>query len=145
MHGIGKGDRVYAHVLNSIDNFICICAIPLTGATLVTSDVLFREGELLANLHNSDATHVLTDTTFAPLFNDIKHKYAFKGMFATKPLPGYTCISDLEHAGKCLKYVEPQALEDDVIVMSHTSGTTGISKIMEVQQQRFLRQMRCRE
>ncbi|KAL1472596.1 hypothetical protein MTO96_039224 [Rhipicephalus appendiculatus] len=78
MHGIGKGDRVYAHVLNSIDNFICICAIPLTGATLVTSDVLFREGELLANLHNSDATHVLTDTTFAPLFNDIKHKYAFK-------------------------------------------------------------------
>ncbi|KAL3260557.1 hypothetical protein MRX96_046276 [Rhipicephalus microplus] len=88
LHGIGKGDRVYAHVSNSIDNFVCICAIPLTGATLVTSDVLFREGELLANLQNSDATHVLTDTTFAPLFNDIKRKYPFKGMLSTKPFPG---------------------------------------------------------
>ncbi|XP_077492642.1 uncharacterized protein LOC144103816 [Amblyomma americanum] len=29
--------------------------------------------------------------------------------------------------------------------MSHTSGTTGISKIMEVEQQRFLSQMCCRE
>ncbi|KAL1457222.1 hypothetical protein MTO96_043572 [Rhipicephalus appendiculatus] len=66
-------------------------------------------------------------------------------MFSTKPFPGYTCISDLEHAGKCLKYVEPEAHEDDVIIMSHTSGTTGTSKIMEVQQERFLRQMCGRE
>ncbi|XP_075530040.1 uncharacterized protein LOC142563364 [Dermacentor variabilis] len=78
LHGIGKGDRVYAHVSNSIENFIAVCAITLTGATLVTSDVLFREGELLANLQNSDTTHVVTDTTFAPTFNEIKQKYQFK-------------------------------------------------------------------
>ncbi|XP_049274631.1 uncharacterized protein LOC125759651 [Rhipicephalus sanguineus] len=66
-------------------------------------------------------------------------------MFSTKSFPGFTCISDLEHLDKCLKYVEPEAHEDDVIIMSHTSGTTGISKIMEVQQQRFLEQMCCRE
>ncbi|KAL1482342.1 hypothetical protein MTO96_033863 [Rhipicephalus appendiculatus] len=66
-------------------------------------------------------------------------------MFSTKSFPGYTCISDLEQAGKFLKYIEPEAHEDDVIIMSNTSGTTGIPKIMEVQQQRFLRQMCCRD
>ncbi|XP_070382674.1 uncharacterized protein [Dermacentor albipictus] len=145
LHGIGKGDRVYAHVSNSIENFIAVCAITLTGATLVTSDVLFREGELLANLQNSDATHVLTDATFAPTFIEIKHKYQFKGLFSTRSFPGFVCLSDAHHIGKCLKYNEPDASPHDVIIMCHTSGTTGISKIMEVEQQRFLTQMRCRE
>ncbi|KAH6924820.1 hypothetical protein HPB50_025547 [Hyalomma asiaticum] len=43
-HGIGSGDRVLVHVENSIDSFVAACSIPMTGATLVTSDVTFNEG-----------------------------------------------------------------------------------------------------
>lgn len=59
--GIGKGDRVYVHVGNSIESFVAMCSIPLTGATLVSSDIMWKEDEIIDKMGRSSTTHVLTD------------------------------------------------------------------------------------
>ncbi|KAH7963396.1 hypothetical protein HPB52_020904 [Rhipicephalus sanguineus] len=42
--GVRKDDRVFIHIGNSIESFIAVCSVPLTGATFVSSDCMWSEG-----------------------------------------------------------------------------------------------------
>nr|XP_037273187.1 uncharacterized protein LOC119165100 [Rhipicephalus microplus] len=81
-HGIGTGDRVLVHVENGIDSFVAACSIPLTGATLVTSDVTFNEEELLDHARRTDATHLLTGKAYVDLFDNLSTVVNFKKVSA---------------------------------------------------------------
>ncbi|XP_077494829.1 luciferin 4-monooxygenase-like isoform X2 [Amblyomma americanum] len=141
---IGKGDRVLVHVNNGIDGFVAACSIPLTGATLVTSDVTFSEEELLDHAAKTDATHVLTDEGYFDLFKRIAPRLKFKKIFSLTDLPG--CISIAKFSSiEATEYKEVLGCDDRVVFVAHSTGTTGVSKIIEITQRNFLSQICCRE
>ncbi|KAL3194681.1 hypothetical protein MRX96_045992 [Rhipicephalus microplus] len=79
--GIGKGDRLYVHIGNSIDSFVAVCSVPLTGASLVSSDIMWREDDIVDKIEKSNATHVLTDVIYAEMFARITNRCKIKKTF----------------------------------------------------------------
>ncbi|XP_049512143.1 uncharacterized protein LOC119463702 [Dermacentor silvarum] len=143
-HGIGSGDRVLVHVENSIDSFVAACSIPLTGATLVTSDVTFSEEELLDHAKRTDATHLLTGKAYVDIFNRISSVIKFKSMFSFTDIPGYINVTNFT-SNKSVKYTESLSHHTGAKFVCHSTGTTGVSKIIEITEETFLSQVCCRE
>ncbi|XP_065283213.1 uncharacterized protein [Dermacentor albipictus] len=142
--GIGSGDRVLVHVENCIDSFVATCSIPLTGATLVTSDVTFNEEELLDHTKRTDATHLLTGKPYVDLFNRISSAIKFKSVFSLTDIPGYINVTNVS-SNEIAKYGESLGLHTGAKFVCHTTGTTGVSKIIEITEETFLSQVSCRE
>lgn len=143
-HGIGTGDRVLVHVENGVDSFVAACSIPLTGATLVTSDVTFNEEELLDHAKRTDATHLLTGKAYVDLFNSISRVLNFKSRFSFTDTPGYINVTNFA-TNENLKETGFPSHQVGVKFVCHSTGTTGISKIMEIGEETFLSQISCRE
>lgn len=141
---IGKGDRVLVHVKNGIESFIAACSIPLTGATLVTSDVTFNEEELLEHATKTDATHVLTDEAYFGLLKRVAQRLKFKKMFSLSDISGCTSVANFS-CNQVAEYTEALGCEDRTVFVAHSTGTTGVSKIIEITQRNFLSQICCRE
>ncbi|KAL1421028.1 hypothetical protein MTO96_004385 [Rhipicephalus appendiculatus] len=66
--GVHKGNRVFVHVGNSIESFVAVCSVPMTGATFVSSECLSSEGEVVNKMKQAAITHVLTDDSYADMF-----------------------------------------------------------------------------
>ncbi|KAL1437605.1 hypothetical protein MTO96_048812 [Rhipicephalus appendiculatus] len=143
-HGIGTGDRVLVHVENGIDSFVAACSIPLTGATLVTSDVTFNEEELLDHAKRTDATHLLTGKAYIDLFNSLSTVLNFKSRFSFTDMPGYINVTKFSGNGSLKQAALPNH-QVGVKFVCHSTGTTGISKIIEIPEETFLSQISCRE
>ncbi|KAH7963397.1 hypothetical protein HPB52_020905 [Rhipicephalus sanguineus] len=122
--GIGKGDRVFVHIDNSIESFVAVCSVPLTGATLVSSDIMWREGErtrVPSNLYM-----VLTQKVFVVG----EKRYGFNSVF--------------EFVGNDESLNENEKFDyGDCTFVEWTTGTTGASKGVEYREERFLRQISC--
>lgn len=143
-HGIGTGDRVLVHVENDIDSFVAACSIPLTGATLVTSDVTFNEEELLDHTRRTDATHLLTGKAYVDLFDNLSTVVNFKSRFSLTDVPGYINVTNFAN-DRNLKHTDFPNSQVGVKFVCHSTGTTGISKIIEITEATFLSQISCRE
>ncbi|XP_077528927.1 uncharacterized protein LOC144141242 isoform X2 [Haemaphysalis longicornis] len=143
-HGICKGHRVLAHVPNGIDSFIAVCSVPMTGATLVTSDITFSDDEVLEHVKNTDATHILTDKAFIPLFRPAVPHLQEKTFFVVSDFAGCVSVSSFLR-NKALNYIEPVGCGKSITFVGHSTGTTGASKIIEVTLENFLSQISCRE
>ncbi|KAL1469039.1 hypothetical protein MTO96_025117 [Rhipicephalus appendiculatus] len=59
-HGVGPGDRVCAHLRNSLENLVALYGCIFAGATLVLAKTSLTERELRGQIIDSDSTHVLT-------------------------------------------------------------------------------------
>ncbi|KAL1473827.1 hypothetical protein MTO96_038444, partial [Rhipicephalus appendiculatus] len=66
--GVDKGDRVYVHLANSIEAFIAMCSVPLVGASLVSSDIMWQEDDIVDKIDRAGATAVLTDAGHVEIF-----------------------------------------------------------------------------
>uniref|UniRef100_A0A6M2CII4 Putative acyl-coa synthetase n=1 Tax=Rhipicephalus microplus TaxID=6941 RepID=A0A6M2CII4_RHIMP len=143
-HGIGTGDRVLVHVENDIDSFVAACSIPLTGATLVTSDVTFNEEELLDHTRRTDATHLLTGKAYVDLFDNLSTVVNFKSRFSLTDVPGYINVTNFAN-DRNLKHTDFPNSQVGVKFVCHSTGTTGISKTIEITEATFLSQISCRE
>ncbi|KAH6939571.1 hypothetical protein HPB50_019544 [Hyalomma asiaticum] len=98
---IGKGDRVYVHIANSIESFVAVSGVISTGATFVSSDIMWREGKRRSGF---DSVHEFC--------GDDEVLNEFEG---------------LDSSGA--SFVE------------WTTGTTGLSKGVEIPHDRFLRKV----
>ncbi|XP_049528836.1 uncharacterized protein LOC125947666 [Dermacentor silvarum] len=142
--GIGPGERVYCHVTNNIDSFVAVCGVLVSGATFVTSDINFTTDELLANVKRKDSTYVLADGITAPTFNRIRDQINVKGWLAANVVDSFTWVSSYEE-GSELRYADRAISPENTAFVSHTSGTTSVSKSIEVTQQSFIAQVCCRD
>ncbi|KAH7967296.1 hypothetical protein HPB49_023926 [Dermacentor silvarum] len=136
--GIGKGDRVYVHVDNSIESFVAVCGVPLTGATLVSSDCLWSEGEILDKIKMAAVTHVLTDENHAEMFTRIKKSCNIKDMFLVgQKKPGFTSVCEFndEHQEP---FDDKELLAGGSQFVGWTTGTTGAPKCVQWTESLFL-------
>lgn len=136
--GIGKGDRVCVHVDNSIESFVAVCGVPLTGATLVSSDCLWSEGEILDKIKMAAVTHVLTDENHAEMFTRIKKSCNIKDMFLVgQKKPGFTSVCEFndEHQEP---FDDKELLAGGSQFVGWTTGTTGAPKCVQWTESIFL-------
>ncbi|XP_037268098.2 uncharacterized protein LOC119159443 [Rhipicephalus microplus] len=137
--GIGKGDRVYVHFGNSIENFVALCSIPLTGASLVTSDIMWREDDIGDKIERSGATHVLTDASHAEMFARIITSSNIKKAFLVgEKRPGFNSVSEIIENEELLPH-ESEFETGGCTFVKWTTGTTGAPKGAEYSEERLLR------
>ncbi|XP_077525691.1 uncharacterized protein LOC144137622 [Haemaphysalis longicornis] len=142
--GIAPGDRFYAHLGNDIDNFVALCSVPLTGATLLSSDIWIRRDEILARMKQGQATHVLTDEDHAVVFAQVAEQCSIKELFLVgKTKPGFTCVSEF-YATQGLPRSDDGIASGACSFINWTSGTSGASKCFEIPERRFLQHNACR-
>ncbi|XP_077517153.1 uncharacterized protein LOC144127989 isoform X2 [Amblyomma americanum] len=144
--GVGPGARVYAHVGNSISSLVAVCSIPLTGATLVTSDCMLPEDEILDRAARAAATHVLTDAGHAGQFSRVEGRCKIKGfLLLDESGPGFRNASSL-YSGDDLSSQDLDFTTAGCCrFVNWSTGTTGAAKCVEIPESRFLRQIVCRE
>ncbi|XP_049528838.1 luciferin 4-monooxygenase [Dermacentor silvarum] len=102
------------------------------------------EDELLANVKRKDSTYVLADGITAPTFNRIRDQINVKGWLAANVVDNFTWVSSYEE-GSELRYADRAISPENIAFISHTSGTTSVSKSIEVTQQSFIAQICCRD
>ncbi|XP_077552861.1 crotonobetaine/carnitine--CoA ligase-like [Haemaphysalis longicornis] len=136
-HGIGPGDRFYGYLGNDIDNFVALCSVPLTGATMLSSDIWLRRDETLARMKQGQATHVLTDEDHAEEFAQMAEQCSIKELFLVgNKKPGFTCVSDF-YATQGLPRSDDGIASGACSFIIWTSGTSGASKCIEIPERRF--------
>ncbi|XP_077552863.1 luciferin 4-monooxygenase-like [Haemaphysalis longicornis] len=142
--GIGPGDRFYAHLENDIDNLVALLSIPLTGATLLSSDIWMRRDEILARMKQGQATHVLTVGGYAEDFEKMAQQCGIKELFLVgEKKSGFTCVSDF-YATQCLPRSNDGFVSGGCSFINWTTGTSGPSKYFEIPERIFLQQTACR-
>ncbi|XP_049524472.1 uncharacterized protein LOC119454469 [Dermacentor silvarum] len=136
-HNVGPGDKVYCHFANSIDGFVALYSIGMTGATVVLSDPEYKEGEVQEHMKNCDATHVVTDLCHSIKFSPRDQGTSIKAYFAVGDVPGFISISNFDTYNE-EDYQEVRRCPGRILVMTYTSGTTGQTKNVEIAENRFL-------
>nr|XP_037268097.1 luciferin 4-monooxygenase-like [Rhipicephalus microplus] len=138
--GIGKGDRLYVHIGNSIDSFVAVCSVPLTGASLVSSDIMWREDDIVDKIEKSNATHVLTDVIYAEMFARITNRCKIKKTF----LVGERRSGLDSGLGLCNNNESHCEIDifdtGDGKLVTWTTAPDGASKDLEIPLDRFLAQ-----
>ncbi|XP_049518762.1 uncharacterized protein LOC125943472 [Dermacentor silvarum] len=136
--GVGKGDRVYVHVDNSIESFVAVCGVPLTGATLVS----WRWRRFLGDIHHkikmAAVTHVLTEERHAEMFTRIRKCCNIKDMFLVgQKKPGFTSVCEFndEHQQHC---DDQEFAAGGSEFVGWTTGSTGLPKCVQRPESLFL-------
>ncbi|XP_077551526.1 uncharacterized protein LOC144165261 isoform X2 [Haemaphysalis longicornis] len=136
--GVGRRDRVYALLENGIDCFIAICAVTCTGAAVILSHPLFKKDEIVEHVRDLNVTHILTDAVYASRFSrqDIGTKtWLSVGEVAwSTNLLQFRSLRDHDCASGSTDL-------DDVMVVSYSSGTTGVPKFIEISGRSLLLQI----
>ncbi|MBU7006246.1 long-chain-fatty-acid--CoA ligase [Phosphitispora fastidiosa] len=132
--GIGRGDKVGLLMLNSPYFMICYFGIVKLGATVVPLNVMFKGGEVVYQMNDSNAAALITAPMFMPLVSqirdrmetvnnvivqDIDQENSYAGTVSLK------AILEEEEDSLSLDYT---VTVDDIAVFLYTSGTTGNPK-----------------
>lgn len=123
--GVRPGDRVAVLMLNSPAYFDLYFPIPLAGALIVPLNTRWHIAEIVQTLNDSGSESLFIDERFAPCARELRQalpqlKRIFFYASATCP-EGLTDFASLQPGG--FTFGEP--LEDDLVGLFYTSGTTG--------------------
>nr|XP_050038010.2 probable 4-coumarate--CoA ligase 2 [Dermacentor andersoni] len=132
--GVGLGDRVCVHLENSVENVVVLFSIPFTGASVLLSNPVLNESELLFQVGHGDATHILTSPQHAAKVHAVKRKTNVKGLFVIgEPVPGFVSVSDFTELNEDdFKEVPIGDPKQTTVAVYFSSGTTGDAKGVEV-------------
>ncbi|XP_049527157.1 probable 4-coumarate--CoA ligase 2 [Dermacentor silvarum] len=132
--GIRLGDRVCVHLDNSVENMVVLFSITFTGASVLLSNPVLNENELLFQVDHGDATHILTSPQHAAKVTAVKDKTKVKGLFIIgEPVPGFVSVSDFTELNEDdFKEVPIADPKQTTLAVFYSSGTTGDAKGMEI-------------
>ncbi|KAL3198034.1 hypothetical protein MRX96_044537, partial [Rhipicephalus microplus] len=133
---IGPGDRVCAHLRNSLENLAAMYGCIFTGATLLLAKNSLTERELQRQIIHSDSTHVLTDVELA--------EKVTKAISSLDLKQWVLCLAFTDAAS--FKYLDQSTFREcpvgepreAVFVVVYTSGTTGLPKGVELTHHSFV-------
>jgi long-chain acyl-CoA synthetase len=120
--GLKKGERVGLMMSNRPEFVTAFFGILKAGAVPVLINALFKEKELSYVLSNSGASGLITETSYMPIFDNIRND-----------IPGCSKVILADEMGKLLEDMSEEtevsaALEDDIAILMYTSGSTGNPK-----------------
>ncbi|KAH9382463.1 hypothetical protein HPB48_023060 [Haemaphysalis longicornis] len=93
-HGVGLGDCVCVHVENSVENLVALFSLTFTGASVLLSNPVLNERELLFQVQHSNATHILTTARNAAKVLAVQEKANVKKLFVVgDDVAGFTSVS----------------------------------------------------
>nr|XP_037274967.1 4-coumarate--CoA ligase 1-like [Rhipicephalus microplus] len=132
--GIGLGDRVCVHLDNSVENMVALFSITFTGASVLLSNPILNEDDLVFQVGYGDATHILTTPQYASKITAVKKKTNVKGLFVIgDPVPGFVCVSTFAQLNdEDFKEVPIEYPKETTLALFYSSGTTGQAKAMEI-------------
>ncbi|KAH7973305.1 uncharacterized protein LOC119374374 [Rhipicephalus sanguineus] len=133
-HGIGLGDRVCVHLDNSVENMVALFSITFTGASVLLSNPVLNENELVFQVDHSDSTYILTTPKYATKVTAVKEKTRVKGLFVVgDSIPGFVSVSGFaELNDDDFKEVHIDDPKGTTLALFYSSGTTGHAKGMEI-------------
>ncbi|KAL1479063.1 hypothetical protein MTO96_052172 [Rhipicephalus appendiculatus] len=157
--GVDRNDRVYVHLANSIETFIAMCSVPLVGASLVSSDIMWQEDDIVDKIDRAGATAVLTDAGHVEMFARIISRCNVQVYYLAQSRPGvfifrqkafavgvkrfgFDDVSEFSRNDEILNKDEKFGSGDCTLV-KWTTGTTGQPKGAEYSEERFLRLNSC--
>lgn len=80
-HGVKPGDKVLAHLGDSVENFIALYAIIIAGGVAILSDPASDKDEAIQKLRDGKASHVLTTQEEAHLFCKTCSGWTYQDIF----------------------------------------------------------------
>ncbi len=128
--GIGQGDHLAMMLPNCPEFFLVWLALSRIGAVAVPLNTRYQVEDLEYVLNDSDATGLIIDTEFAPVFREAKAKSPTVNIV-------FTVGSGAEDLGQDITQLAPgmpEAFEGsnpalgDLMSIQYTSGTTGFPK-----------------
>lgn len=133
-HGVGLGDCVCVHLENSVDNLVALFSLTFTGASVLLSNPILNEGELLFQVEHSEATHILTTHRNAAKVLAVQKKKNAKKLFIMgKDMTGFVSTSSFADMNeKDFREVPIEDPKSTTVALFYSSGTTGDAKGMEI-------------
>lgn len=136
-HGVGLGDCVCVHVENSVENVVALFSLTFTGASVLLSNPVLNEGELLFQVEHSDATHILTTPRNAEKVLAVQQKINLKKLFIMgNEMAGFVSTSSFVDKNEDdFKEVPIEDPKSTTVALYYSSGTTGDAKGIEISHQ----------
>ncbi|KAM7314332.1 4-coumarate--CoA ligase 1-like [Ixodes scapularis] len=78
-HGVKKGEKVLVHLDNSLENMIALYSVVFAGGVFVASHLILSDDDILYRIRDSNAAHILTTTSEAKRFSNLRNKMDVKG------------------------------------------------------------------
>lgn len=129
--GLRCGDRIVLFLPNSIEYVIGYYSILKAGCTIIPSNPLYKENELLHIFSDSKAKGIITSAELYPVIESIRNKTGLKTVIAAGsfPLKGVQMMKDIikpeAPADRILENFDPS---EHVAAIQYTGGTTGLPK-----------------
>ncbi|CAN7949247.1 unnamed protein product, partial [Ixodes hexagonus] len=132
-HGVKPGDRVLAHVDDSVESFIAMYGVVFAGGVVIPSDPREERDEVMWKIEHGNANHVLTSAEEAcSLYESLTKDSRTMKFFVVGDKPGYISVTEFKgiEEGEFTE-VPVVDVEKDLIALCFTSGTTGRPKAVE--------------
>ncbi|CAN7990129.1 unnamed protein product [Ixodes hexagonus] len=144
-HGVQKGEKILAHLDNSLENYIAMYSVIFAGGVVVCSYPVLSNGDpVISSSSNARSAMTIlksigemtapcgTPMMFLHLGPFSRPTATSKGYFATGTVPGFISVTEFKKLNES-SYQEPTVddVKNEVVVLFYTSGTTGRPKAVE--------------
>ncbi|XP_042142667.1 3-hydroxybenzoate--CoA/4-hydroxybenzoate--CoA ligase-like [Ixodes scapularis] len=131
-HGVKRGEKVLVHLDNSLENMIAMYSVVFAGGVAVVSQTILSDEDILHRIRNSNVTHILTTSSEASRFSDMRERLDMKGCFTTGTDPGFVSVAEFKKLNEdSYEELPAEDAKNEVVVHLYTSGTTGRPKAVE--------------
>ncbi|KAM7304153.1 4-coumarate--CoA ligase 1-like [Ixodes scapularis] len=137
--GVRPADRVFVHIENSVESFIALYSVIFAGGVVILSDPQLTMDEILLRMKHGNASHVLSSSKDCHKFKKIKEEMNLKKIFVVGKSEGCTSVSESTTLNEDeFQEVPLTNVKKELAALTYTSGTTGISKVVEATQYSFV-------
>ncbi|KAM7308957.1 4-coumarate--CoA ligase 1-like [Ixodes scapularis] len=139
MQGVRPADRVFVHLENSVESFVALYSVIFAGGVVILSDPQLTMDEILLRMRHGNASHVLSSSKDCQEFQKIKEEMNLKSIFVVGKSEGCTSTSEFTTLNEEeFQEVPLTDVKKELAALTYTSGTTGISKVVEATQYSFV-------
>src|ERR1700689_128982 len=121
--GIRKGDRIGILMRNRIEFVESMFGIIKAGAAITLINIRMTSPELAYLISDADLSAIISEPDFLEILQGASESSPLPPLFVTEPAGRHSTLGDLKNVPEAP--IDVMAEDDDVVLISYTSGTTG--------------------